>query len=478
MPKDVNQSLPTAACSSGEEPAVTYVSTDEPGIMRRRAGRGFVYWAPDRRRVVDAEITARIRALAIPPAWRNVWICARPEGHIQAIGFDDRGRKQYRYHPEFRQMREGAKFEHLVTFAEALPSLRERVTVDISASSLGRDKVLATVVHLLETTMIRVGNRAYEKENHSYGLTTLQGDHVRVEATALRFHFTGKSGKVWRLDMRDRRVARIVRACQHLPGQTLFGYLDDAGRQQVVTSCDVNAYLKRVSDREITAKDLRTWAATVMAAKALADFRPAESRTHAVKTVRQVIKDVAARLGNTPTVCRASYIHPRIIDAYLNGELSLDPSALRRVERDAARGLRLEESAVLDFLRNCEGVVAAPPPLKPVFGGACEPSGVIVVTSRIGDHVEDEMPRGDKSKYTDKQERKADHIAESDEERGVPENEAERRAWATVNKDDGGGKKPGGSGRAASSRSAADRSDSAAKAAAARKRNAEHARHD
>jgi DNA topoisomerase-1 len=355
MPKDVGQDLTTIDC---EGSVLAYVSTDEPGIERRRAGRGFAYWSPDRRRVTDVETIARIRALAIPPAWRNVWICARPEGHIQAIGFDARGRRQYRYHSEFRHMREGAKFEHLVTFAEALPSIRGRVAQDMSAYGLGRDKVLATVVHLLETTMIRVGNRAYEKENRSYGLTTLQGDHVRVDGAALRFHFKGKSGKVWRLDVRDRRVASIVRACQHLPGQTLFGYLDDTGRQQAVTSCDVNAYLKRESGRDITAKDFRTWAATVMAAKALADIGPAERRTLGARAVRKVIKEVAARLGNTPTVCRASYIHPRVIDAYMDGELVLVALATGCDEADGASGLRPEETAVLDFLRRGEGGAA------------------------------------------------------------------------------------------------------------------------
>ena len=354
MPKDVAQDLMTVDGASGEGLALVYVSTDEPGIERRRAGRGFAYWSPDRRRIADPKTIARIRALAIPPAWKNVWICVRPEGHIQAIGFDARGRRQYRYHPEFRHMREGAKFEHLVTFAEALPSIRGRVARDMAAHGLGRDKVLATVVHLLETTMIRVGNRAYEKENHSYGLTTLQGDHVRVEGAALRFHFTGKSGKVWRLKMWDRRVARIVRACQHLPGQTLFGYLDDTGRQQAVTSCDVNAYLRRESGRDITAKDFRTWAATVMAAKALADIGPAEGRTPGARTVREVIKEVAARLGNTPTVCRASYIHPRVVDAYMDGALVLDLSTTGCDAAAGPPGLRPEERAVLDFLRGSQ----------------------------------------------------------------------------------------------------------------------------
>ncbi|MDB5479002.1 MAG: topoisomerase [Caulobacteraceae bacterium] len=364
MAKDIELGLTVVQCQPEEAPALTpgltYVSSDEPGIARRRAGRGFVYLDPDQRRITDAEVIARIRALAIPPAWRNVWICARPQGHLQAIGFDARGRRQYRYHPEFRHMREGAKFEHLVTFAEALPSIRERVALDMSAHGLGREKVLATVVQLLETTMIRVGNRAYERENHSYGLTTLQGDHVRVEGTALRFQFTGKSGKVWRLDVRDRRVAKIVRACQHLPGQTLFGYLDDAGHQQAVTSCDVNAYLKRVSGRDITAKDFRTWAATVLAAKALAEAGPAESHTQAAKAIRQVVKEVAARLGNTPTVCRASYIHPHIVDAYTRGELAPDLAPGAGAQGEPRHGLRPEERAVLDFLRRGEGTAISP----------------------------------------------------------------------------------------------------------------------
>jgi DNA topoisomerase-1 len=340
--------------SSAEASPLTYVSTDEPGIVRRRAGRGFVYRGPDGRRIDDPGIIARIRALAVPPAWRDVWICARPEGHIQAIGFDARGRRQYRYHPDFRQLREGAKFEHLATFAAALPSLRERVAADMGGPGLGRDKVLATVVHLLETTMIRVGNRAYERTNHSYGLTTLKGGHVQVEGAALRFHFTGKSGRVWRLDVRDRRVAKIVRACQHLPGQALFGYLDDDGRQQSVTSCDVNAYLRSATGRDITAKDFRTWAATVMAAKALVEAGPAEGRGRAV-TVRAVVREVAARLGNTPTVCRASYIHPAVLDAYLEGALTFDLS----LADPPATGLRPEEVALLDFLRRNDR--AAPP---------------------------------------------------------------------------------------------------------------------
>ena len=374
MAKDTHQALTVVDCRPGEAEALVYVSCDEPGIARRRAGRGFIYVGPDHRRVTDPETLSRIRALVIPPAWRNVWICGRRDGHLQAVGFDARGRRQYRYHPEFRHMREGAKFEHLVTFAEALPTIRERVAADMSAHGLGRDKVLATVVHLLETTMIRVGNRAYERENHSYGLTTLHGEHVEVHGGALRFHFTGKSGKVWRLDVRDRRVARIVRACQHLPGQTLFGYMDDSGHQQQVTSCDVNAYLQRISGQDITAKDFRTWAATVMAAKALAEAGRAPGRAPALKTVRDVIKQVAARLRNTPTVCRASYVHPRLVEAYLDGGFPTDIPDGHAAEARAEQGLWPDEKSVLQFLR----------------------LGEHVASSRTEEHREDGMPRGDK----------------------------------------------------------------------------------
>jgi DNA topoisomerase-1 len=386
MPKDVDQSLAPGERAAADAPApasalalaqasdpgraLSYVSTHEPGLTRRRAGKGFVYRTPDGRRVTDAETISRIRTLAIPPAWRNVWICAGSGGHIQAVGFDARGRKQYRYHPDYRRMREGAKFDHLATFAEALPALRERVAVDMSTRGMGRDKVLATVVHLLETTMIRVGNRAYERENHSYGLTTLQTDHVQVDGAGLRFHFTGKSGKVWRLAVRDRRVANIVRACQHLPGQTLFGYIDDAGRQQAVTSCDINAYLKLVTGRDVTAKDFRTWAATVMAAEALAEAGPTESRVEATKTVRAVIKGVAARLGNTPTVCRASYIHPGIIDTYLNDRFGHDLLLAGRTGGDSAHGLRPAEQAVVELLRGRDPEAKGRPCLTParVYG--------------------------------------------------------------------------------------------------------------
>ena len=324
---------------------LTYVSGDLPGLARRRSGKGFTYTGPDGERLCDRQVLARIRGLVIPPAWRNVWICSRLDGHIQAVGYDERGRKQYLYHPRFREVRDEAKFEHMMAFAEALPGLRARVAADMGRSGLGRDKVLATVVHLLETTMIRVGNAAYAKENGSFGLTTLQVRHVKVDRTELRFHFKGKSGKVWRLSVKDRRVARIVKACQELPGQHLFQYLDEDGERQTVTSADVNAYLKRASGGEITAKDFRTWLGTVLAATALAEFGAAASPTEAKRNLTRAINQVAAQLGNTATVCRKCYVHPEVMTAYLAGELVLD------IQEAAEAGLDAEEAAVLAFLR-------------------------------------------------------------------------------------------------------------------------------
>lgn len=331
-----------------------YVNTDSPGLTRRRAGKGFSFVGPDGQRVGDRKTLERIKGLAIPPAWRDVWICPRADGHIQAIGYDEKGRKQYLYHPRFREVRDEAKFEHMMAFAEALPALRERVATDMAKPGLGRDKVLATVVCLLETTMIRVGNASYARDNGSFGLTTLRVRHVKVEGTELRFHFKGKSGKVWKLSVRDRRVARIVKACQDLPGQDLFQYIDDDGQRQSVTSADVNAYLKQASGGEITAKDFRTWVGTVLAATALAEFGAAASPTEAKKNLTRAINQVAAQLGNTATVCRKCYVHPAVMEAYLDGALALQPPD------ELGADFRPEEAAVLAFLRGrAEGEAGA-----------------------------------------------------------------------------------------------------------------------
>jgi len=329
-----------------------YTSTDTPGISRRRVGKGFVYRDADGARLTDAARLSHIRALAIPPGWSSVWICPDPDGHIQAVGLDEKGRKQYRYHPKFREVRDGLKFEHMIVFADALPRLRHRVAADMAASGLGRAKVLATVVHLLETTMIRVGNEAYAKENKSYGLTTLRTRHVKIDGRELRFHFKGKSGKIWRLHVCDRRVARIVKSCQELPGQHLFQYIDEYGAPQSVTSADVNRYLKEVTGADITAKDFRTWTATVLTAMALAEGEAAGVGAQARKNVTQAIVRVSSRLGNTPTICRKCYVHPEIVTAYLDGALRLDVQPeIDGPPREDQPLFSPQEAAVLSFLR-------------------------------------------------------------------------------------------------------------------------------
>lgn len=347
----IHQDPLVASETTAQEAGLTYSSLDSPGFARRRAGKGFCYRDHDGKPLRNPATLARIRALAIPPAWTDVWICPDPSGHIQAVGQDAKGRRQYRYHPKFRETREGLKFDHMITFARVLPRLRQQVAIDMATRGLGRRKVLATVTRLLETTMVRVGNTAYARENKSYGLTTLLTPHVKVEGAQLRFHFKGKSGKVWRLGVEDRRVARIVKSCQELPGQRLFQYLDDEGQRQSISSADVNAYLKEVSGADITAKDFRTWAGAVLTAWALVEAGPAASQAAAKRNVAKAIKSVAARLGNTPTVCRKCYVHPEIISAYLEGELRLRARRGRGDRGSDAAALEPEEAAVLSFLR-------------------------------------------------------------------------------------------------------------------------------
>jgi DNA topoisomerase-1 len=337
---------------AAETAGLRYVSDEEPGIRRKKAGKGFAYVGPDGKKIADEATLARIRSLAIPPAYTDVWICPRADGHIQATGRDAKGRKQYRYHPAFREIRESTKFEHMIEFAQALPVVRKTIDDHMSLRGLPREKVLATVVHLLENTLIRVGNSDYAKQNKSYGLTTLRDPHVKVEGTELRFQFKGKSGKTWRLAVKDRRIARIVKACQDLPGQDLFQYVDDDGQQQSVTSADVNAYLKEVTGRDITAKDFRTWAGTVLAALALAEFEEFDSEAKAKKNIRQAIERVSSRLGNTPTICRKCYVHPEVFSCYLEGSLLLEIKNEVEAElRDNLAGLKPEEAAVLSLLQ-------------------------------------------------------------------------------------------------------------------------------
>ncbi|GBU18233.1 MULTISPECIES: DNA topoisomerase IB [Methylobacterium] len=329
-----------------------YVDDRMPGLTRRKSGTGFRYLDAKGAPVRDREVLARIRSLAIPPAYTDVWICPRRNGHIQATGRDARGRKQYRYHPDFREARDSAKFGHVMAFAEALPGIRARVDADMGRRGLPREKVLATVVHLLETTLIRVGNDDYARTNRSYGLTTLRDPHVTVEGAQMRFRFKGKSGKEWNLSVKDRRVARIVKACQDLPGQELFQYLDEEGTRRDVTSSDVNAYLREITGKDFTAKDFRTWAGTVLAAMALKAFEAFDTQTVAKKNVRAAIESVASRLGNTPTICRKCYVHPQVLDLYLKGGLILQVKEAVETELRSDLGtLRPEEAAVLALLR-------------------------------------------------------------------------------------------------------------------------------
>ncbi|MBA2961971.1 MULTISPECIES: DNA topoisomerase IB [Ramlibacter] len=362
-----DQDTSNATADDPEETAraagLRHVTDEQPGIARTARGDGFAYRKPDGDAVADERTLERIRKLAIPPAWTDVWICTSANGHLQATGRDARGRKQYRYHPRFREVREETKYEHMLAFAQALPALRAAIARHMALRGLPREKVLAAVVHLLETTLIRVGNDDYARENKSYGLTTLRNRHVAVEGAQLRFEFKGKSGKAWRLQLRDRRVAKVVRACQELPGQRLFQYRDDDGELREVTSSDVNAYLREISGRDITAKDFRTWAGTVMAALALQEVERVETQAGLKKNVREAIEKVAARLGNTPAICRKCYVHPEVLQAYAEGELLLH---IRDEVADALAdegALRLQEAAVLALLqgrleRTLEGQLA------------------------------------------------------------------------------------------------------------------------
>jgi DNA topoisomerase I len=326
-----------------------YVCDDGPAIRRKRAGKGFFYVDPRGRRVTDPAMLKRIRSLVIPPAWTGVWICPSPHGHIQATGRDAKRRKQYRYHAEYREAREQSKYERLSEFAEALPTIRATVAEHMSLRGLPREKVLATVVHLLETTLIRVGNEEYARTNQSYGLTTLKSEHVAVQGSEVRFQFTGKSGKQWSLAMRDRRVARIIRACQELPGQDLLQYFDADKELRAVSSGDVNVYLRAIAGVDITAKDFRTWAGTVLMTRFLKQSGAFESVTQAKRALSAAVKQVAAVLGNTPAVCRKSYIHPAICSVYLDGRLVLEDAEVASSPSEPT-GLRPEEAAVLALL--------------------------------------------------------------------------------------------------------------------------------
>ena len=300
---------------------LTWCSDEQPGLSRRRSGKGWSYRDAKGRVITDAKTLDRIRALAIPPAWTDVWICPRANGHIQAIGRDVKGRKQYRYHADWSTARSTNKFDRLPAFARALPKLRAQVEHDLGLRGVCKAKVLATAVRLLELTLIRIGNAVYAKQNRSYGLTTLHKRHLEMDGAALTFEFRGKSGKDHSVSVRDRRLARVVRALEDLPGQQLFKYRDAEGGLCPVTSDDVNAYIREAMGDQFSAKDFRTWAGTVSAARALRDMEPPTSPTDARRKITVCVKAVSGLLGNTPTVCRASYVHPKVFELYQEGQL-------------------------------------------------------------------------------------------------------------------------------------------------------------
>jgi DNA topoisomerase-1 len=341
---------------SAQEAGLRYVSDEKPGIRRRRAGKGFRYRRPDGSAVRDEQTLRRIASLVIPPAWTDVWISTDPRGHVQATGRDAKGRKQYRYHPRWRSVRDETKYERMLAFGAALPAIRAQLDNDLSRPGLPREKVLATVVSLLEATLIRVGNEEYARENRSYGLTTLRNRHVDVNGSRLRFEFRGKSGKEHRVSVQDRRLARVIRRLQELPGQELFQYLDEDGVRHTVDSDDVNAYLRAISGQDLTAKDFRTWAGTVLCAVALREVEACDSETEAKRNVAQVVKAVSGQLGNTPAVCRSCYIHPAVIDSYFESHdhaplaKALGNHLSKEVER-ADTGLTDDEAAVMRLLR-------------------------------------------------------------------------------------------------------------------------------
>ncbi len=341
-----------SAIESARKVGLRYVSDASPGLQRERVGTRFRYRDGEGRLVRNQETIARIKALVIPPAWNDVWICALANGHIQVTARDAKGRKQYRYHPLWRSVRDENKYEHLISFGNALPTIRLRVEKDLALPGLPREKVLATIVRLLETTMMRVGNEEYARANGSFGLTTLRDKHVRIDGARIEFQFRGKSGVKHNIKLADRRLAGIVRRCRDLPGFELFQYLDDEGAHHAVDSADVNEYLRHITGQDYTAKDFRTWAGTLLAALALKEFEKFDSQAQAKKNLVRAIESVASRLGNTPTICRKCYIHPAIMESYLEGSM-LD-AVQRRAEEGLAEHvheLNPEEAAVLALLQ-------------------------------------------------------------------------------------------------------------------------------
>ena len=348
--KAIESAVAADSAEVAEEAGLQYVNDERTGYRRKAKGKNFEYLDTEGKLIRDEQRLLRIKRLAIPPAWRDVWICPSANGHVQATGRDARGRKQYRYHERWREVRDENKFDRLSQFAKALPKIRRRVAQDLKLPGLPRQKVLATIVQLLERTFIRVGNEEYARDNKSFGLTTMRNRHVKIKGAKVRFRFRGKSGRQHEVDVTDHRIAKVIAKCEDLPGQDLFQYLEENGEARDVTSQDVNGYLREIAGEDFTAKDFRTWGGTVLAAIALSKQEEFQTKNEEKSNIKTAIRAVAEVLGNTPAVCRKCYVHPLIVEAYLNqtrigglnGSKSLEPPNLRRVER-----------AVLKFL--CAG---------------------------------------------------------------------------------------------------------------------------
>lgn len=337
---------------SAREAGLRYVTDSAPGLHRTGSPKKFRYTDSSGKVVRDKEVLSRIKSLVIPPAWTDVWICSSANGHLQCTGRDARGRKQSRYHPKWRTVRDGNKYERMLEFANALPGIRKRIAEDLRRPGLPKEKVLAAIVGVMEQTHIRVGNEEYAKENKSYGLTTMRNKHVEVHGSHVTFSFQGKSRVHHTIDLQDAKLAKVIRSCEELPGHELFQYVDEEGDPRSIDSSDVNAYLQEITGEHFTAKDFRTWAGTVLASEMLQGMEPFETAAQAKKNVIAAIKSVAQHLGNTPAVCRKAYIHPAVLEAYLGG---IKPSeAKKRLDREIADrqdALRHDEQALLELLR-------------------------------------------------------------------------------------------------------------------------------
>ncbi len=347
----VSAEVPTDPVESAEAVGLRYVTDDIPGIERKRSGKkNFTYVGVDGKTIRNAEAIRRIESLAIPPAYHHVWICPFANGHLQATGRDAKGRKQYRYHPLWRSIRDQTKFTRMIAFSQSLPDIRRRLDHDLSLSGLPKQKVLAAIVKLMELTRIRVGNEEYAKTNQSYGMTTLHDEHVQISGSKIQFQFRGKSGVDHEIEVRDRRLAKIVKRCQDIPGQELFQYLSEDGHPQDITSTDVNDYLREITGQDFTAKDFRTWAGTVLAASHLVEIGVFTSQTAAKKNVTQALKTVASHLGNRPATCRKYYVHPAVLDAYMDASLHEVMQQFIDVVAEDDYALRSEELAVIALI--------------------------------------------------------------------------------------------------------------------------------